>query len=106
MFDSGQDALDGLADLGIGLAIVRRLALLLGGRTGVHSVPGRGSAFSGAAPEAKLISIRVFACDAADWEYIIRALDYVATNLVGDAGRGLPQVLGVLEVGRINIASG
>ncbi|MFO1073925.1 MAG: S8 family serine peptidase [Geminicoccaceae bacterium] len=45
---------------------------------------GRGSAFSGAAPEAKLISIRVFACDAADWEYIIRALDYVATNLVGE----------------------
>ena len=28
-----------------------------------------------------------------------------AANLVGEAGRGLPQVLGVLEVGRINIAS-
>jgi alkylation response protein AidB-like acyl-CoA dehydrogenase len=28
-----------------------------------------------------------------------------AANLVGDAGRGLPQILGVLEVGRINIAS-
>lgn len=26
-------------------------------------------------------------------------------NLVGDAGRGLPQILGVLEIGRINIAS-
>lgn len=26
-------------------------------------------------------------------------------NLVGDAGRGLPQILGVLELGRINIAS-
>ncbi len=26
-------------------------------------------------------------------------------NLVGEAGRGLPQILGVLEVGRINIAS-
>ncbi len=26
-------------------------------------------------------------------------------NLVGDAGRGLPQILGVLEVGRINIAA-
>ena len=28
-----------------------------------------------------------------------------AANLVGDAGRGLPQILGVLEVGRINIAA-
>ncbi len=28
-----------------------------------------------------------------------------AANLVGVAGRGLPQILGVLEVGRINIAS-
>jgi alkylation response protein AidB-like acyl-CoA dehydrogenase len=28
-----------------------------------------------------------------------------AANLIGEAGRGLPQVLGVLEVGRINIAS-
>jgi len=28
-----------------------------------------------------------------------------AANLVGTAGRGLPQILGVLEIGRINIAS-
>jgi alkylation response protein AidB-like acyl-CoA dehydrogenase len=28
-----------------------------------------------------------------------------ADNLVGEAGRGLPQILGVLEVGRINIAA-
>jgi alkylation response protein AidB-like acyl-CoA dehydrogenase len=28
-----------------------------------------------------------------------------AANLVGDLGRGLPQILGVLEIGRINIAS-
>ena len=28
-----------------------------------------------------------------------------AANLVGEAGRGLPQVLGVLEIGRINIAA-
>ena len=28
-----------------------------------------------------------------------------AANLVGEAGRGLPQILGVLEVGRINIAA-
>jgi butyryl-CoA dehydrogenase len=28
-----------------------------------------------------------------------------AENLIGTAGRGLPQILGVLEVGRINIAS-
>jgi alkylation response protein AidB-like acyl-CoA dehydrogenase len=28
-----------------------------------------------------------------------------ASNLIGAAGRGLPQILGVLEVGRINIAS-
>ena len=28
-----------------------------------------------------------------------------AANIVGEAGRGLPQILGVLEVGRINIAS-
>jgi alkylation response protein AidB-like acyl-CoA dehydrogenase len=28
-----------------------------------------------------------------------------AANLIGEAGRGLPQFLGVLEVGRINIAS-
>ena len=28
-----------------------------------------------------------------------------ARNLVGEAGRGLPQILGVLEVGRINIAA-
>ena len=28
-----------------------------------------------------------------------------AANLIGEAGRGLPQILGVLEIGRINIAS-
>jgi butyryl-CoA dehydrogenase len=28
-----------------------------------------------------------------------------AANLIGEVGRGLPQILGVLEVGRINIAS-
>jgi alkylation response protein AidB-like acyl-CoA dehydrogenase len=28
-----------------------------------------------------------------------------ASNLIGEAGRGLPQILGVLEVGRINIAA-
>ncbi len=28
-----------------------------------------------------------------------------AANLIGESGRGLPQILGVLEVGRINIAS-
>ncbi len=28
-----------------------------------------------------------------------------AANLIGDLGRGLPQILGILEVGRINIAS-
>jgi alkylation response protein AidB-like acyl-CoA dehydrogenase len=28
-----------------------------------------------------------------------------ATNLIGEPGRGLPQILGVLELGRINIAS-
>jgi alkylation response protein AidB-like acyl-CoA dehydrogenase len=28
-----------------------------------------------------------------------------ATNLIGEAGRGLPQILGVLEIGRINIAA-
>ena len=28
-----------------------------------------------------------------------------AANLIGEAGRGLPQILGVLELGRINIAS-
>ncbi len=28
-----------------------------------------------------------------------------AANLIGQAGRGLPQILGVLEIGRINIAS-
>jgi alkylation response protein AidB-like acyl-CoA dehydrogenase len=28
-----------------------------------------------------------------------------AANLIGDAGRGLPQILGVLEIGRINIAA-
>jgi alkylation response protein AidB-like acyl-CoA dehydrogenase len=28
-----------------------------------------------------------------------------AQNLIGEAGRGLPQILGVLEVGRINIAA-
>ncbi len=28
-----------------------------------------------------------------------------ATNLIGEAGRGLPQILSVLEVGRINIAA-
>jgi butyryl-CoA dehydrogenase len=28
-----------------------------------------------------------------------------ATNLIGEPGRGLPQILGVLEIGRINIAA-
>ena len=28
-----------------------------------------------------------------------------AANLIGELGRGLPQILGVLEVGRINIAA-
>ena len=42
---------------------------------------GEGSGFSGVAPGAGIISIRVFRCEEADWEYVIRALDYVATNL-------------------------
>lgn len=42
---------------------------------------GRATAFTGVAPDAKIISMRVFRCEEADWEYIIRALDYVATNL-------------------------
>lgn len=42
---------------------------------------GRGNGISGVAPDARLISIRVFRCAEADWEYIIRALDHVATNL-------------------------
>lgn len=44
-------------------------------------VAGRGNGFSGVAPDAKIISIRVFRCGEADWEYVIRALDYVATDL-------------------------
>ncbi|MDI3384300.1 ATP-binding protein [Xenophilus aerolatus] len=44
-YQVGNAQRDAAQGLGIGLAIVRRLALLLGGRTGVHSVPGRGSAF-------------------------------------------------------------
>lgn len=45
---------------------------------------GRGAAFSGVAPKARLISIRVFRCEDADTlEYVIRALDYVATDLAG-----------------------
>lgn len=44
-YQVGNPERDAAHGLGIGLAIVRRLALLLGGRTGVHSVPGRGSAF-------------------------------------------------------------
>lgn len=44
-YQVGNSERDAARGLGIGLAIVRRLAALLGGRTGVHSVPGRGSAF-------------------------------------------------------------
>ncbi len=44
-YQVGNPERDAARGLGIGLAIVRRLAALLGGRTGVHSVPGRGSAF-------------------------------------------------------------
>lgn len=42
---------------------------------------GRGGGFSGVAPDAKLISIRVFTCEEADWEHVLRALDHVATAL-------------------------
>ncbi|MDQ8018578.1 MAG: hybrid sensor histidine kinase/response regulator [Bordetella sp.] len=44
-YQVGNPERDAARGLGIGLAVVRRLAALLGGRTGVHSVPGRGSAF-------------------------------------------------------------
>jgi subtilisin family serine protease len=41
---------------------------------------GRGKSFSGVAPDASVISLRVFGPDA-DWEHLIRGLDYVATVL-------------------------
>lgn len=43
---------------------------------------GRGRSFSGIAPDARLISVRVFGPEA-DWEHLIRGLDYVATELAG-----------------------
>ncbi|MGD9508989.1 MAG: S8 family serine peptidase, partial [Geminicoccaceae bacterium] len=42
---------------------------------------GRSASFSGVAPDASIISVRVFQCNSAAWENIIRGLDYIYTTL-------------------------
>ena len=42
---------------------------------------GQGSAFSGVAPNASIISVRVFQCNSGYWEEVIRGLDYIYTAL-------------------------
>lgn len=45
IFDSFQQLADGKAGVGLGLAIVSKLAALLGGRVALESTPGQGSTF-------------------------------------------------------------
>ncbi|MFO1048751.1 MAG: S8 family serine peptidase [Geminicoccaceae bacterium] len=42
---------------------------------------GQGTDFSGVAPDASIVSVRVFQCNSAPWENVIRGLDYVYTTL-------------------------
>jgi len=42
---------------------------------------GRGDTFSGVAPDASIISVRVFQCNSTPWENVIRGLDYIYTTL-------------------------
>lgn len=41
----------------------------------------RGDTFSGVAPDASIISVRVFQCNSTPWENVIRGLDYIYTTL-------------------------
>jgi hypothetical protein len=45
---------------------------------------GNGASVAGVAPEASLISLRVFECNSVPWDYLIRGLDYVFTTLRSD----------------------
>ena len=42
---------------------------------------GSGSSLAGVAPDASIVSLRVFECDSVPWDYLIRGLDYVYTTL-------------------------
>jgi subtilisin family serine protease len=42
---------------------------------------GKGASVAGVAPDASLISLRVFECNSVPWDYLIRGLDYVFTTL-------------------------
>lgn len=56
-FQVGNPERDRAKGLGLGLAVVRRLALLLGHEVDVHSVPGRGSTFAVDVPLAAAAGI-------------------------------------------------
>lgn len=55
-YQVGEGARDGEQGLGLGLAIVRGSAVLLGGEVDVESSPGRGSCFSILLPRAELLT--------------------------------------------------
>ncbi len=62
-----------------------------------------GSAYGGISVSKHVVKLGYRGVETVEMAYSDHRIP--AANLVGDAGRGLPQILSVLEVGRINIAA-
>jgi alkylation response protein AidB-like acyl-CoA dehydrogenase len=67
----------------------------------VEKEPGR--AFGGISVSKQVGKLGYKGVETVEMAYVDHRIP--ATNLIGDAGRGLAQILGVLEIGRINIAA-
>jgi alkylation response protein AidB-like acyl-CoA dehydrogenase len=62
-----------------------------------------GSGFEGISVSKHVSKLGYRGVETVEMSYVDHRIP--AANLIGEAGRGLPQILGVLEVGRINIAA-
>ena len=67
----------------------------------VEKTPG--PAFEGISVSRQVAKLGYRGVETVEMSYLDHRIP--AANLIGEAGRGLPQILGVLEVGRINIAA-
>jgi len=93
--------------LGLGLALVRRIARLLGGRISVTSTPGRGSRFSFGLPAAVGQTILPLASVAPGRGQAVRSLDVLVVDndsLIVEATSALLHGLGHRPLGATNMA--